>query len=225
MRARGVTDCAVVFNFDPHTRKGSHWVAAFAHLVPDDPKYGVCYFDSAGGRPPAAIAAFMRGLRDQVAALDPPEVARHFRVKYNHRRKQRQDSECGMFCILFVVLCNESPGKTYLEVCEGIGDDAQAFAVRERVFIALPEAQHRSGGLAPPRDPPSQDPLGYGRKESIRKGGFPRWEEGELKQRNDYRRCSSAASASSDTFSSPATPCSAVTCRTSCSIQARWRRS
>lgn len=134
LRAQGKTDFGIVINMDPHTKGGSHWVSAFCHFVADDPKYGICYFDSMGFKPPAQILEFMRSVHRQIQALDPPEKARHFRIKYNPHQKQFQNSECGMFAIAFIITCNENPGLTYADVFDLIQRDSSVFELRNRIF-------------------------------------------------------------------------------------------
>lgn len=133
LRAAGKTDFGIVFNLDPHTKSGSHWVSAFCHFEHDDPKFGICYFDSYAMKPPKPVLAFMASIKKQIEEI-LPEYANDFQVKYNQDRKQYNGSECGMFCILFIVLCNEHPGLSYREVCNLIERDNQASALRDRVF-------------------------------------------------------------------------------------------
>ena len=133
LRANGKTDFGIVWNLDPHTQSGSHWVSAFCHFVPDDPKFGICYFDSVAAKPPKQVVAFMKSVRDQIREL-LPEHADHFCLKYNIDRKQFQNTECGMFSSIFIMLCNEHPGLTYQEVCDLIHRDKDMVELRDRIY-------------------------------------------------------------------------------------------
>jgi hypothetical protein len=92
-RARGIRTIGCVFNLDPSTKDGSHWVAAAIILKPTSGG-AILYFDSYGERPPAQVSHFMRALKLQDPALE---------LKYNGRRFQYGGSECGMYSMYFVI--------------------------------------------------------------------------------------------------------------------------
>lgn len=92
-RARGIRTIGCVFNLDPSTKGGSHWVAAAIILKPAGGG-AILYFDSYGEQPPAQVAHFMRALKLQDPALE---------LKYNGRRFQYGGSECGMYSMYFVI--------------------------------------------------------------------------------------------------------------------------
>lgn len=58
---KGKRKLGIVFNFDPHTKKGSHWVALFA----DFNKGGIYYFDSYGYKPLKEIANLLSRIHTQ----------------------------------------------------------------------------------------------------------------------------------------------------------------
>ncbi len=80
----------IIYNLDPHFKGGSHWVAA----VIDIPKHTCEYFDSYGMYPPDQIARFMKWLTTQ----DPK-----MKLAYNGRRFQSKNTECGMYCLYFII--------------------------------------------------------------------------------------------------------------------------
>lgn len=81
----------IVYNLDPHYKSGSHWVANYIDL-----KRNTChYFDSYGQPPPAQVATFMKWLATQ----DP-----NMRLHYNSKRLQYKNSECGVYCLMFLTL-------------------------------------------------------------------------------------------------------------------------
>jgi hypothetical protein len=57
----GKNRMGVVFNFDPHTKQGSHWVAMFA----DFRSGGIYYFDSYGYKPKPEIAELLKRIHSQ----------------------------------------------------------------------------------------------------------------------------------------------------------------
>jgi hypothetical protein len=108
-----------VFNLDPHYKPGSHWVASFL----DIPKKQYYYFDSYGMRPPPQIYKFMQWL-----TIQEPELV----LKMNARRFQRKESECGMFCIDFIV--NMLEGMSFEEYCRSTPSDSDMLKKRAEVF-------------------------------------------------------------------------------------------
>lgn len=89
-RAKGKSKIGIVYNLDPHYKDGSHWVANYI----DIPKKRIYYFDSYGMEPPAQIRKFMQWLTIQEPNL---------KLAYNGRRFQFKDSECGMYCLYFLI--------------------------------------------------------------------------------------------------------------------------
>jgi hypothetical protein len=90
LRKSGIKSVGVVFNLDPHTKSGSHWVSCFI----DIDKCWVYYFDSYGIKPPRLIHLFMKSL-----LRDEPRM----KLGYNSRRFQFGGSECGMYSLYFLV--------------------------------------------------------------------------------------------------------------------------
>jgi hypothetical protein len=88
--ARGITSIGIVFNLDPHYKEGSHWVASYISTV----KKHYYYFDSNGMKPPSQIYRFMQWL-----TIQEPRM----KLFYNGRRFQFKESECGMFCMYFII--------------------------------------------------------------------------------------------------------------------------
>ena len=90
-KKNGTDYIGIVYNLDPHYESGSHWVASFIDL-----KNNTChYFDSYGQQPPQQIATFMKWL-----ATQDPKMKLH----YNSTRLQYKNSECGVYCLMFLSL-------------------------------------------------------------------------------------------------------------------------
>ena len=88
--AKGKRGVGFVFNLDPHYKEGSHWIASYI----DIPKKTFYYFDSYGYPPPAQIRKFMQWL-----TIQEPKM----KLEYNGRRFQYKESECGMYCLYFII--------------------------------------------------------------------------------------------------------------------------
>jgi len=92
----GTNKIGVVFNTDPHTEDGSHWVSLFINIAPDN-NY-IFFFDSTGYRPQKEIREFINTVTTQGRALG-------IRFKYYENRKQHQklNTECGMYSLFMIV--------------------------------------------------------------------------------------------------------------------------
>ena len=92
----GTHKIGVVFNTDPHTEDGSHWVSLFINIAPDN-NY-IFFFDSTGYRPQKEIREFINTVTAQGRALG-------IRFKYYENRKQHQklNTECGMYSLFMIV--------------------------------------------------------------------------------------------------------------------------
>jgi hypothetical protein len=88
--AAGKKYIGIVYNLDPHFKSGSHWVANYI----DIPRKMCYYFDSYGMKPPHQIAKFMRWI-----TTHDPEI----QLRSNGRRFQFQNTECGMYCLYFLI--------------------------------------------------------------------------------------------------------------------------
>lgn len=89
-KQNGTDMIGIVYNLDPHFKKGSHWVASFIDI-----KNKRClYFDSYGYEPPAQVASFMKWLTTQDSGI---------KLSYNARALQSSSTECGMFCLYFLI--------------------------------------------------------------------------------------------------------------------------
>jgi hypothetical protein len=83
----GYHKIGVVFNEDPHDQSGSHWIGLFLNLKTKN----AYFFDSYGEPPHERVAEWVKKLT--------PE----FKLTYNRTEHQRENSECGVYCIHFIV--------------------------------------------------------------------------------------------------------------------------
>ena len=99
----GTHKIGVIFNTDPHTEDGEHWVSLFINI--DSNRNGtnkannyVFFFDSTGDRPQKEIREFIETVTQQGRALG-------IRFKYYENRKQHQkrNTECGMYALFMIV--------------------------------------------------------------------------------------------------------------------------
>jgi len=118
----------IVFNLDTHDQKGSHWVAMLANFDRNE----ICYFDSYGYTVPTEIDTLMKRLKEQ-AVKNNIKKHRNMKLKYNSVRHQYKNSECGIYCINFIVKLLE--GRTFEKHCNKKTNDDDMFKNRKLFFI------------------------------------------------------------------------------------------
>jgi len=119
LKDQGKTHLGFVYNLDPHTKGGSHWIASFT----DIPGHKSYYFDSYGMKPPPQIARFLRSL-----TLQDPSM----KLFYNARRFQFGGSECGMYCLYFLIRMLE--GDDFRAFCRRAPKDKEMLKLRKWLF-------------------------------------------------------------------------------------------
>lgn len=92
----GTHQIGVVFNTDPHTEDGSHWVSMFINV--EQGNNYVFFFDSTGDTPQKEIREFIKTVMQQGRSLG-------IKFKYHENRKQHQkrNTECGMYALFMIV--------------------------------------------------------------------------------------------------------------------------
>lgn len=120
---RGKNKLGVVFNLDKHNESGSHWIGMFAHL--NEGK--IYFFDSYGYEPPNEVKILINRIKSQ---LESNGIAT--KVQYNDIRHQRKHSECGTYCIHFIVKMLE--GESFENISKNIIDDDTMFSYRKLFF-------------------------------------------------------------------------------------------
>jgi hypothetical protein len=91
------SNIGIIFNTDPHDQSGAHWIAAFVNIDPRHPE--VFYYDSYGAPPSLEISTFLRRVADELEK----ESGRRVPVKINTNRHQYIGSQCGIYCIHFII--------------------------------------------------------------------------------------------------------------------------
>ena len=87
----------MIFNLDPHTRDGSHWVSMFINIK----KGKIFYFDSVGETATKEIMALVKRIQNQGSQLKKPI---NFVFDQNHPvEHQYGDTECGIYSLYFIV--------------------------------------------------------------------------------------------------------------------------
>jgi hypothetical protein len=115
----GKTHLGFIYNLDPSDKGGSHWIASFT----DIPGHKSYYFDSYGFKPPPQIARFLRSL-----TLQDPRM----KLQYNARRFQYGETECGVYCLYFLIRMLE--GDDFRKFCKRAPRDSDMLELRKWLF-------------------------------------------------------------------------------------------
>ena len=91
---RGKKKIGIIFNLDEHNKGGSHWVAMFVNCNLGE----IYYFDSYGDPDPKQIRKLGWEIQKQ-----SDKFGKRYKYKSNKIRHQYSESECGMYCLFFIV--------------------------------------------------------------------------------------------------------------------------
>jgi hypothetical protein len=115
----------IIFNLDKHNEPGSHWTALFV----DTTRGGIFYFDSYGVYPEKEILALINKLHHQYK-----EIGLDMKKHINDIRHQYKFSECGMYCINFIVKMLTTK-ISFKKFCKNIIDDDTMVRYRKKYFL------------------------------------------------------------------------------------------
>lgn len=91
------TKIGIIFNTDPHTEDGEHWISMFVDLTHKQPY--IFFFDSNGDKPPDEVKELCDRIIDQCSGLGID-----LNYEENHPfRHQKSDSECGMYSLFLII--------------------------------------------------------------------------------------------------------------------------
>ena len=137
----------IVFNLDKHDGPGSHWVSMFVDLD----NSVIFYYDSALNGVPHEVSKLKREIIKQGKKLEQPI---HFEYMQNEISHQSTNTECGMYCLFFIITLltqkldnrinrelyggGKNPKKNFVELLQvfnkhGLNDDMM-FRFREKYF-------------------------------------------------------------------------------------------
>lgn len=112
----------IVFNTDIHTGPGKHWVSLFINLKE---KY-IYYFDSGNELIPSYIKSLIKDIKKQGKKHNM--TIRFIRNRIVH---QKGNSECGMYCLYFIISLLTGKKPSYFE--KRISDE-KVFSLRNEYF-------------------------------------------------------------------------------------------
>jgi len=92
---KSINKVGIIFNLDSHNKPGSHWTCMFINLKLRE----IYYFDSYGDDlTPKRVKTLAKRIQEQSKALGEP-----YEFKINNIRHQYTRSECGMYCLFFII--------------------------------------------------------------------------------------------------------------------------
>ena len=110
--------CGIICNTDPHTEKGSHWVAMYFPY-----KGAAEFFDSYGNHPSVYNETFVKILNNNSS-----------RWSYNRRCLQSlTSSTCGQFCLYYIM--NRNRSKSMSKIVDSFSKDTSVNDHRVTVFV------------------------------------------------------------------------------------------
>jgi len=121
---RGISKIGIVFNTDPHDKDGSHWVALFINIK----KTEIYYFDSYGER----ISKYINRFAKEKVIKQGQKFKLKFNFLKNKKRHQFKESECGMYCIYFII--EMIKGKDFGNFSQKLIPDNKMLALRKKLF-------------------------------------------------------------------------------------------
>lgn len=134
----GKTQIAFVINLDKHDQPGSHWVSIYANVDPTCKKFGICYYDSLGYPYNSYIKMFLDVFQKQASDIFDSKIMKKFVVKSNKKQHQYKNTECGMFAMIFIILCLENNNETYNKTINRIKTNSDSFinTYRNKIYAS-----------------------------------------------------------------------------------------
>lgn len=96
------TSFALVLNTHPYHKRGEHWVAIFCELDKSSDNYGALYYDS-NGIPSLDENWMSKHAIEFLVNVKNQIKDKSFKIRFNTKRHQYKDGQCGMFAISFVI--------------------------------------------------------------------------------------------------------------------------
>jgi len=113
----------VIFNTHPHNKPGEHWISLFINIK----KRFIIYFDSNGNKPPSEVNKFT-----ETVITQGKQLGINFNYYENKLEHQQTESECGMYCLYFIIEMLKDRDPTYF-LTNKI-NDKEVFVLRNKYF-------------------------------------------------------------------------------------------
>jgi len=128
---KGESKIGIVFNTDPSTKDGEHWISMYMDLGKhNSPDYGIYYFDSFGRKPSKEVTELIQKVIKQ-----GKKCKRKPLYFYNDYSYQKANSQCGMYAIHFIKKMLE--GLPFEEYLDTKLNDKLMIQLRNEYFVRL----------------------------------------------------------------------------------------
>ena len=128
---KGESKIGIVFNTDPSTKDGQHWISLYMDLDKHNNDFpGIYYFDSFGRKPPKEIKELIKKAQNQGKKCNCEPY--YF---YNDYSYQKRNSQCGMYAIHFIKKMLE--GLSFEEYLNTKMTDQRMIDLRKEYFIKI----------------------------------------------------------------------------------------
>jgi hypothetical protein len=136
-KKNGKTKIGIVFNTDPSTKGGKHWISMFIDISGNPSDWEIDYFDSFGEAPlPPELRFLITKLKEQNPAfrlnLNCRDRTSESKICTHTVKHQLDSSECGMYSINFIV--ERLTGKPWEELVNKIRRDELMVKLRQSYF-------------------------------------------------------------------------------------------
>lgn len=123
MIKRNKNKIGIIFNTDPHNKNGEHWIAQFIDIK----KKKIVFFDSNGNSPPKEVKKLTERIVNQ-----GNQLGIHFDYVINEIEHQKTNSECGMYCLYFIIEMLKDKDPNYF--LKSRIPDSKVFELRNEYF-------------------------------------------------------------------------------------------
>jgi hypothetical protein len=120
---RNKNKIGIILNTDPHYKDGAHWISMFINIK----NKSITYFDSNGDESPKEVKKLIKTIVDQ-----GKQLGIDFHVKENKIEHQRTNTECGMYCLYFIIQMLKD--KNLSHFLNNRIDDTEVFKLRNEYF-------------------------------------------------------------------------------------------
>ena len=123
MIKRNKNKIGIILNTDPHYKDGEHWISLFINIK----KKYIIYFDSNGNPPPNEVKELITKITKQ-----GKQIGIDFYVLINKLEHQKTESECGMYCLYFIIQMLKDKNNDYF--LKNKIPDEEVFKLRKKYF-------------------------------------------------------------------------------------------
>ena len=120
---RNKNKLGIILNTDPHYKNGSHWISIFVNIKTKT----IIYFDSNGDDSPKEVKRLIQKIVDQ-----GKQLGIKFKVIENEIEHQKTDTECGMYCLYFIIKMLKDVNTSHF--LNSRIDDKEVFKLRNEYF-------------------------------------------------------------------------------------------